>query len=337
MLINPTTKTHSMTQKEKEDYYKFFTTEEGADMLPYVYSGSSDAYDELVKNCPDYYLCRDEIAIIKQNTDVIAKHLVGVTDVVEIGPGSAYPVEHKTLPILRCAPDLQCYHAVDYSESYLHNAVSFLKQNIPDIQIRGVAADLMNGDINLGQNISGKKCVLFLGGTLGSFNTRDQESVIASVSQITNNGDIIIITADTNSDIELVLKAYSNEYDKKFIGAVLEYYSKINPQFSDFINSFEIKFIWVESLRCIEAYFVAQHEFSFNFDKNTTIVVRKGQELRSARSRKFTTQNVENLMHRGNFKVLEILNLSGKMTTLICTRVNDEMDRKTSVNCSTKI
>lgn len=130
-------------KKILDDYWKFFTTAEGADILPYVYMESSHLYDELVKNAPEYYLFKDESELIKNNKNQLVKHLKGFTDIIEVGPGSCHTIEHKTLPILSYASDLQTYYALDHSENYLVDAINFIKTHTESVEIRAIEADLL--------------------------------------------------------------------------------------------------------------------------------------------------------------------------------------------------
>ena len=136
--------TIEIDKKTLDDYWKFFTTEEGADMLPYVYMESSHLYDEMIKNEPAYYLFHDECDLIKNNKDQLIEILKDVTDIIEVGPGSCHTIEHKTLPILSYATNLKTYHALDHSENYLVDAIDFIKQNTKDIEIKAVEADLLD-------------------------------------------------------------------------------------------------------------------------------------------------------------------------------------------------
>jgi hypothetical protein len=120
-------------QKILDDYLAFFTTKEGADMLPYTYVNSSSLYDNLTKNCKRYYLCEDEIELIRNNQEKLSQHLKQVPYILEIGPGSLHTVEHKTLPMLSYAHNLKGYYALDVSRDYLIETCEFIKKHMPSI------------------------------------------------------------------------------------------------------------------------------------------------------------------------------------------------------------
>src|SRR3990167_10750498 len=95
------------------DYYKFLTTTEGADILPYTYLSSGDSYEKLIKDCKDYYLFDDEVALIKNNHHKLKHYLSEITNIIEIGPGSKHTVINKTIPILQYAQNLESYLPID--------------------------------------------------------------------------------------------------------------------------------------------------------------------------------------------------------------------------------
>lgn len=308
-----------MTSQEKEDYFKFFTTSSGADMLPYAYMGASDNYDDLVKRCDDYYLSKEEIEIFASNYDVLAKCLEGVTDIVEIGPGSEYPVRHKTLPIIKATKNLLRYHGLDHSRTYLEDALNFLGKTTQNISLCSIEMDIMKC-LNLNTSMMGKKCILFLGSTLGSFTNKEQQNMMNWMKNVTEVGDMLIISADTNTNNESVLKAYDNEYDRKFISTIIKYFSQKSPAYSSLINYFDTRFRWLANENCVEGYFIANTDFSFDFEDYGRVTIHKWQELRGARSRKFNMLYLQNMIVQNKFKLLEILRSSGSMVTLVCER-----------------
>jgi Histidine-specific methyltransferase, SAM-dependent len=112
-----------------DDYYTFFTTEEGTDILPYLYANSGHFYDNAIKH-PDYYIFHDEVAVIRKDKNILGCYLKDTRNIIEIGPESFSALEHKTLPILRSAPNLQTYYALDISEDFLRQACGFVSKNL---------------------------------------------------------------------------------------------------------------------------------------------------------------------------------------------------------------
>lgn len=311
----------TIDKKTLQDYVTFFTTKKGADMLPYAYLEATDNYNNLVKNCPDYYLFNDEVKTISSNKDALKEYLKEVTDIVEIGPGSDYTLEHKTLPILSYVENLKRYHAIDISKDYLDNACNYIKKHTPNIEICAVEADLMQKtQIGLNQIPCGKKAVLFLGSTLGNFTQIQQNYVLKQISKLTKPEDIAIITVDTNQDKESMVRAYDNLQVYNFMFGILKYFATTNIVFKPFINSFEVKCKWDEENKLMDICFVVKNDLSFFMESYGEIVLTKGQELRGITSRKPNTEDICTLIQQNQFEVLDILHYTNKMQLFICKR-----------------
>ena len=311
-----------VNQETIDTYLAFFTQSSGADMLPYVYMESCDLYNNLIKHCKDYYLCKDETETIDKSLDQFSKYLSEITDIIEIGPGSVHAVKNKTLPILNCSKNLQRYHAIDHSKNYLEEACGFIEKELPDIDVLRIEADLTQvGEIKLNSINEGNAALLFLGSTLGNFKVFQQNNIIQQFYNLLNSNDKLIITIDTNQDEESLLKAYNNLYFYDFVMGSLKYYARINPEFKKYLTSFEAKVVLDKNLNLIDAFFMVKNDLSFYFDSNRIINLYKGQELRGIISHKPSSEKIVNLLFQNNFEVLEILGSSKGMKTFICKRL----------------
>lgn len=309
-------------QQILNDYLSFFTKNDGADLLQYVYMESSDLYDNLIKNCSNYYLCKDEIEIISKSKNELEQYLSNITDIIEVGPGSAHAVNNKTLPILSYAKNLKRYHAIDYSKSYLESACTLIKSKCPNLNIFQIEADLIQLDsVKISSTKGSNKAALFLGSTLGNFNEAKQENIIKQFASLLDINDLFILTVDTNQDKDSLLKAYSNDYFYDFTMGCLKYYAKLNPDFKKYLASFEAKVILDERNNLIDAFFKVKEDLSFYFIGHGNITLNKGQELRGIISQKPSSEKVKNLLFKHNFEVLHALNNSDKMKVFICKRI----------------
>ena len=308
-------------QKVLDDYFAFFTTKEGSDVLPYVYYESSNLYDSLVRDCEDYYLFRDEVELIQKNKAAITHYLKDIKNLIEIGPGSVFTVQHKTLSILKLLPNLKNYYPIDHSTNYLKDSCKFIKQNIKELKIYPIEVNLFDEDfVQINKKIDASKAIIMLGSTLQNFNYKKQLSVLKKISNLLEKDEMFIITNDFNHDKSLLLKAYNNEYTSKFLNANLKYFAKINYQFAKFQNSFNNKVAWNESENYVDISFIPQKTIKFPFNDYTDIILHKGQELRGIKSRKPHLEDVLSLLEQSGFMVQDVLNNSGKMKMFVCVK-----------------
>lgn len=304
----------SLLAKELQDYVAFFTSEDGTDMMQYTYQDSGQRYDALTRNSEEYYVCRDEIENIKNNLDVIQKYMTDVTNVIEIGPGSEYPVEHKTLPILKCIRDLKCYYGLDSSATYLNSTMMFLRNNITNIQLRSIEADLLIGEISTPQ-CYGKKAILSFGITMGNFNRIQRDHVMTQLSKLAHSGDILIITFDINNDSQSLINAYTNSFPY----GILDYFNnKLCNEFKQYAHLLKLQVTF--DGQKVETYFEAQDSFSFILPGYGKISVSKGQKLRGITSNKFNKPFVLGMLNEHGFDAVETLSVSGKIITVICRK-----------------
>ncbi len=310
-----------VSKKTLDDYWKFFTTEEGADILPYAYMGPSHYYNDLIKNCEDYYLCRDEIEILSNNKKVFEQYLADVECIMEIGPGSVHAVENKSLNILKSAKDLKLYQGVDYSKSYLKEACNFVKEQLPAIKVEQIRADLQHiSNIKIKEHDHYKKAIVFLGSTLGNFKHHQQEHIINEFSKLANDGDLLILTVDTNQDKESVLKAYDNKFFLDFAKVILQYYAKINPEFKDLQSLFEAV-AYLDNTNTINTYFTVNEKVSFSFDSHRVVNLKAGQKLKGIISQKPNLNFIKNLLTEYSFDIIKTLTTNlDQMKVLICKK-----------------
>ena len=309
--------------KKSDDFYRFFKGEY-IDMLPYVYAEPSDAYKRIIKYCEDYYLFRDEVENIENNKEKLTKYLANVMDMIEIGPGFAEVMTKKTLPLVSCAAKLKRFFAVDNSACYLDEACEFLRNHTSNIEIHAVEADLMSEQaIRLPQNKvvdgTGQKCILFLGSTLGNFTDDQRYHVLKQLHDMIDAGDLVILTADTNSIGDSVVKAYTGEDFNDFARCALWHFARINPDFDKHVKSFDISCRWNESEKFLLRYYVANEFVSFKFGEYGEIKIEKGQELSGFKARKDSTEKMVDMITK-YFSIVDILSVSGKMKTFICLK-----------------
>lgn len=314
-----TSKQIKKTNKALQDYLAFFTKPEGADLIKYIYEEDNGAYEDLVKNCPEYYICRNENQLITESKEEFTDALKNITNIYEIGAGSEYSIINKTLPILDYASDATSYTVIDFTKQYLRQARDFIQQKRPDLKIHTICADLMNGKIAT-LKTSQKKAILFLGGTMGNFTVKQQNHIMQQIKKMTSKGDIFIFTVDSNEDGKAVLKAYNNEYNYRFNNQVLSYFIKLDSEFKQHLAKFKIKLEWNTIEKSVELFFIAQNKVTFYFPKFGQITIMKDQKLKAGHSKRSNIAEVFDLVTQNDFKILKTLNNHSTINTFICER-----------------
>jgi uncharacterized SAM-dependent methyltransferase len=318
-------------KKTLQDYYSFFTTEEGADVLPYVYLENPKAFDNLVKNCKDYYLFWDEVELVNKNKLIISDYLAGVENVLEIGPGSDHSVSHKTLSILKYANNLKNYYPIDICTSYLTGACNLVKQNNHELNVIPLKADMMKlSEIKLSDRIEGKKALMILGSTLCGQTDEEQNKILQEIYNSLGDNDIFIITTDTTNDEKLLLDAYKNKYLQFLTQGSLKYFVNFSEDFQGKLDAFTMSCSWNKDFQYIDLFYTLKTELTFDYPEFGKINLRAGQELRGIKSRKPSTEQFVKKLNAQFFVVNEIVTNSDKMQMFICHKDKKiEFDIKT--------
>jgi uncharacterized SAM-dependent methyltransferase len=308
-----------------EDCYKFFATKDGADILSYSYIKAPFAYDNLIRNCEDYYLFKDEIELIKNNQLKLEKYLDGVESIIEIGPGSKLPVVNKTLPLLSYASDLKEYCPLDISVEYLREVCDIVRKSSPRVKIVPIELDIMNHNnfyfnkLGYGSYKKKKACIM-LGGTLGNFDERQQKSILQQISNILEPGNLFFITFDTNENEAEILKAYNNQFLFHILDGSFSYFADRYVGVKKWTKILQPQARYDKLSKCVNLFFIATSSFTLNLPCCDTIKVAKNQKLRGVKSQKYTVEHARVLLST-NFATLDILNNSNKMRMFICQKL----------------
>lgn len=303
------------------DYFKFFTSKDGIDMLRYAYQGSHNYYEDLILNCKEYYLYSEEVEVIKSHQQIFRTQLDMVNTVIDVGPGTKRSMQNKTIPIIKQIASLDNYFPIDFCNNYLQASLECIRSEFPLSKLIPIEEDLLENSYSKVKNhikLNDKKLLLFLGSTLGNFDLVQQKFLLKKFSDMLNIGDKFIISVDTNHEVCSLLSAYDHSFNAAFLKNTLLFFTTILPSFVPHINKFDTKCIFKK--REIEMFLVAKESFTFNLPIYGKITISKGQKLRSIKSRKFNIAKLEKDLFNIGFNINEILGLD-KIKILVCSKM----------------
>lgn len=168
---------------------------------------------EQITELPEYYLTRTERAIFGTHAAAIlaaAAEDANLT-LIELGAGTA----SKTGLLLRAAlarqPQLT-YRAIDVSASALSAARESLAQNFPTLAIDTRVRDYTEGlgDLPSRRIPNSRRLVLYIGSSIGNFDTQDAESLLTSIRAQLTPGDRILLGVDHVKPLAPLLAAYND-------------------------------------------------------------------------------------------------------------------------------
>ena len=184
-----------LTSRPKEIPPKWFYDERG-----------SELFDEITR-LEEYYPTEAERRALQDAAGDIVE-LSGAETVMELGSGSS----DKTVVLLdafAAAGSLARYVPFDVSASALESAAARLLTRYPTLEISGVIGDFDRHLEHL--PIGGQRLLAFLGGTIGNYAPLPRKQLLATIADVLNTGETLLLGTDLVKDPERIVRAYDDE------------------------------------------------------------------------------------------------------------------------------
>ncbi len=146
---------------------------------------------EAITRLPEYYLTRAEEAILGSAAEeVIAE--VRPEAIVELGAGSS----EKTRVLIRAAlrHDLSCFVPFDVSETFLEQTARQLATEFPGVSVYAVVGAFAEHLESVPRH--GRQLIVFLGSTIGNFDTAERLSFLRGVRGLLAPEDAFLMGVD---------------------------------------------------------------------------------------------------------------------------------------------
>ena len=172
------------------------------------YDERGSALFEEITRLPEYYLTRTELEILEHCSAEIVQAAGAPLSVVELGSGTAT----KTQTLLRAVARRQIrvkYFPVDISASALDEAKRRVRGEFPGALVRPTLADFSHG-FNFLREISGRKLILYLGSSIGNFDSNAAPAMLREVRRQLSPGDALLLGTDMVKGPDILLPAYND-------------------------------------------------------------------------------------------------------------------------------
>ena len=165
----------------------------------------SDLFDQITR-LPEYYPTRAEAQILAARASEIAV-ASGADTLVELGSGTSEKTR-ALLDALREQGSLRRFIPFDVDPSVLQLAGQAIQQEYPGVEINAVCGDF---EEHLGKIPAvGRRLVAFLGSTLGNLTPGPRAEFLASVSEMMQPGDTLLLGTDLVKDVDRLVRAYDD-------------------------------------------------------------------------------------------------------------------------------
>ncbi|MEV5963906.1 L-histidine N(alpha)-methyltransferase [Kribbella sp. NPDC051952] len=258
----------------------------------------SELFEEITR-LPEYYPTRAEREILQNRAGDIAA-ITKAHTLVELGSGSSEKTR-LLLDGLRERGTLTTFVPLDVSESALREASDAINADYPELDVHGVVGDFtahldkLPGDP--------PRIVAFLGGTIGNLLPAERETFYASIRDVLERGEWLLLGTDLVKDPATLVAAYDDSagVTAEFNRNVLRV---INRQLgADFdVDAFSHVAIWDAENEWIEMRLRADRAMRVLIPEvHLEVDFAEGEELHTEISAKFNRQRVEGELDKAGF------------------------------------
>jgi len=173
----------------------------------YFYDEIGSALFEAITCLPEYGLTRADARILKTHAEEIVSRLPRNVVMAELGSGSGAKTRHIVEALRRL--QIVLYYPIDVSAPSLERCTQELDRLAVVVPIkasyleglREVASRRMEGQA---------LCVLFLGSTIGNFESESAIDFLYAIRQVLNPGDVLLLGTDLVKPVEKLMAAYDD-------------------------------------------------------------------------------------------------------------------------------
>lgn len=170
----------------------------------WFYDAAGSALFERICALPEYYLTRQENALLARTAGEIAACIPKGATLVELGSGASL----KTRRLLDAAPQIASYMPIDVSASALAAAVAAMRADYPQLRIEPMVADFTTLRSLAGR--SGKLVGFFPGSTIGNFAPDEAVALLTAMRGVLGDGAGFIVGVDQAKDAKTLTAAYND-------------------------------------------------------------------------------------------------------------------------------
>ncbi len=313
-IVNQLSKSAAFNQEFAEDVKLGLSAKSKYLRPKYFYDHTGSELFEEVSSQPEYYLTRTEASILETYSSPIAEMQGnGSRTIIELGSGSSL----KTRILLKSFLGTEkkpayYYFPIDISYSILQDTVKTLKEEFPSLQVIGLQADYLCGiekanKFILDKDTSGEKVILFLGSSIGNFETKEADSFLKALVSRMNKGDSLLVGFDLRKPGKILNAAYNDSagINAKFNLNIL---ARINKELGGEFDLalFKHRAFYNRGKRRMEMHLVSTcRQQIYISEISKTFDFEEGESIHTENSYKYTLYQIDALAKRCNLKVRE--------------------------------
>lgn len=268
----------------------------------YFYDERGSALFEAICDLPEYYLTRAERQILESRAGEIAALFDGSVSLVELGSGSAVKTRLLIEALLRRQGALR-YAPLDISRPALEQSALALLEDYEQLEVVGVIGLYEEGLAHLRRAIQGPRLVLWLGSSVGNFETAAAEGFLGEVAASMDAEDRLLIGMDLDKDRAVLERAYD---DAQGVTAAfnLNLLARINRAFDGnfALGNFAHRAHYDQEKRRIEMHLESLKTQSVRLEAlGLEVSFAAGERVHTENAHKYRQEDIEALLQGGSF------------------------------------
>lgn len=283
-----------LSQPKKSLSSKFFYDSKG-----------SLLFDQITRH-PDYYLTNCELEILENNKKYLAEFLKNKSfNLIELGPGEGIKSEILIKQFLQDNLNFT-YIPIDISKNYLINISNHIKEKNFPLATRPIHSDFCTGLEWLGLNSNLQNVVLFLGSSIGNYDSIAANKFLKRINSLLHAGDLLLIGFDLRKDIPTLLRAYndSSGITKEFnLNLLRRINNELGGNFN--VNKFQHYGTYNVYATAMESYLVSLENQMVEIESlNNSFYFQESEAIHVECSYKYLFSEIELLAEANSFELL---------------------------------
>ncbi|WP_225725352.1 MULTISPECIES: L-histidine N(alpha)-methyltransferase [unclassified Nocardia] len=270
----------------------------------WFYDARGSELFEKITELPEYYPTRTERALLERVVGEIARTAQAEV-LVELGAGSAAKTR-LLLTALTADGPLKTYVPQDVSATALQDAADQIAAEFPGLAVHGVVSDFTDTLHNLPGG--GRRMIAFLGGTIGNLVPAERAEFLASIRDVLEPGEQLLLGAGLVIDPAVLVPAYDDA-----AGVTAEFNRNVlhvlNSRLgADFVpDKFEHVALWDAEQEWIEMRLAATEDMTVEIrELDLTVRFQRGEQLRTEISAKFRIDGLESELAAAGFDTEQV-------------------------------
>jgi L-histidine Nalpha-methyltransferase len=268
----------------------------------YLYDTLGSSLFEAITLLPEYGLTRADERLLMRHAVDIGRHIPGQTMVSELGSGRG----RKTRSILTALRERGPfpYYPIEISHAALLSCEAELK-DIESVSVVGIEREYLEGlrEVARLRPDGAHLFVLFLGSTIGNFDSGADARFLREVREILSPGDSLLLGTDLVKPLQVMLDAYD---DPQGVTASfnLNLLGRINRELDGNFNlrRFEHVAVFNGSTSSVEMHLRSKCEQTVRVPLSDTVVsFQAGETIWTESSHKYTLHDIKNLAAASGF------------------------------------